>query len=301
MSGKSLRPLAAAIALAAGALLPLAAQADTLVFVKDGQVFVSDVDGSHARQLTTQANGWAWPSEADDGTVVVAGGQQRVNADGTDSDGSSELYRLDQHGRQLGAPIPTFGSYSSPACPTYPPSSVRVSPDGQTIAYWILNCGSFDYSTYFTPASSTGLSFPHQTTGQMDYINPVWLDGNTLLVSHNGATFGPHQSLYGTIAVADDSTAGGPVELGDSDSLTSFQATVDRAGDRLAFFEDDHPSFTDGKPRTAKLLLYTTNGSALAEPTLRCTRDPERRAVRHPVARQPELLVGRQRAGVRHG
>jgi hypothetical protein len=270
MTGKTLRPLVAAMALAAGVLVPAAAQADTLVFVKDGQVYIGDVDGSHARPLTTEANNWAWPSEADDGTVVVAGGQQRVNADGTDSDGSSEIYRLDQHGHQLGAPIPTFGSYSSPACPTYPPSSVRVSPDGQTIAYWILNCGSFDYSTYFTPASSTGLSFPHQTVGQMDYINPVWLDSSTLLVNHNGATFGPHQSLYGTIAIADDSSAGGPVELGDSDSLTSFQATVDRAGDKLAFFEDDHPDWTDGKPRTAKLLLYTTNGSALADPTLRC-------------------------------
>ena len=232
---------------------------------------------------------------------MVAGGQQRVNPDGTDSDGSSELYRLDQHGRQLGAPIPTFGSYSSPACPTYPPSSVRVSPDGQTIAYWILNCGSFDYSTYFTPATSTGLSFPHQTTGQMDYINPVWLDSNTLLVNHNGATFGPQPVALREIAVADDSTAGGPVVLGDSDSLTSFQATVDRAGHRLAFFEDDHASWTDGKPRTAKLLLYTTNGSALAEPTLRCTSDPGRGRVLRPVARQPELLVGRQRAGVRDG
>src|SRR3954452_3276419 len=215
MSRTSLRPLAAAIALAAGACLPAAAQADTMVFVKGGQVFMSNVDGSSARQLTAQADNWAWPSEADDGTVVVAGGQQRVNADGTDSDGSSELYRLDQQGRPLGAPTPTFGSYSSPACPTYPPSSVRVSPDGQTIAYWILNCGSFDYSTYFTPASSTGLSFPHQTTGQMDYINPVWLDSQHLLVSHNGATFGESQSLYGSISIADASTAGGPVTLGD--------------------------------------------------------------------------------------
>jgi len=94
--------VALALALFALALVPAAAGADSLVYVKGGNVWISHSDGSAARQVTSAPNNWAWPSTADDGTVFAAGGAQRVNLDGSDSDGSTEIYRMDQSGRQIG-------------------------------------------------------------------------------------------------------------------------------------------------------------------------------------------------------
>ena len=83
---------------AIAALFPAAASADSIVYLKDGNVWISNADGSGARQFTMNAYGWHSPSEADDGTVVVAGGLARTNPDGSDSDGSSEIYRFQPDG-----------------------------------------------------------------------------------------------------------------------------------------------------------------------------------------------------------
>src|SRR5689334_14524319 len=96
--------LGAAVA-AALAGLPQAARADSLLYVKGGEAWIAHADGSAARPLTTGSNGWAWPSMSDDGTVYVAGGKARVNPDGSDTDGSDLVYRLDQAGHQLSPPV----------------------------------------------------------------------------------------------------------------------------------------------------------------------------------------------------
>ncbi len=272
-----------------GALLGASpAAADSLVYIKSGQVWISHADGTSARPVTQTDNNWAWPSEADDGTIVAVGGLSRINPGGTDSDGSDTIYRLSQAGTQLSS-FPTFGSLSSPACPTYGPSSVRVSPDGRTVAYAILNCGDSSFATYFTPASSTGLDFPHQTTGQEDYVNPTWVDSGHILVTHDGPTVGDTQSVYGTVAIADDATQGGPTTVGDSDTVSDFQTVVDRAADRLAFVEDDHADWIDGKPRLAKILLFTLGGSALAPPTPACTLTLDPADFTHPQQASPSF------------
>src|SRR3954452_21691969 len=109
---------------------PAVAGADSLVYVKDGQVWISGPDGWGPRQFTSAANFWQWPSEADDGTVVVAGGPAH-DASGF---GSSDLYRFKGDGTQIGGPIPTPGTYSTASCPEPPPTSVRVSFDASKIA-----------------------------------------------------------------------------------------------------------------------------------------------------------------------
>src|SRR3954468_10777729 len=120
--------------LAAFALLlafPVLAQADSLVYLKDGQVWISGADGSGARQFTGAANAWAWPSEADDGTVVVAGGA----AHGAYGQTGSDLYRFRRDGTQIGSAIPTPGTYADASCLAQPPTGVRVSFDATKIAY----------------------------------------------------------------------------------------------------------------------------------------------------------------------
>src|SRR3954447_23717323 len=94
----AVRLLFAGAALAAAAIIPSAARADSLVYTKAGNVWISHADGSDPRQVTGTQNNWAWPSQADDGTIFVAGGAVRVNPDGSDSDGSTEIYRYDQNG-----------------------------------------------------------------------------------------------------------------------------------------------------------------------------------------------------------
>ncbi|MEA2459507.1 MAG: hypothetical protein QOC95_2479, partial [Thermoleophilaceae bacterium] len=48
---------------------PAAAQAESLLYVKSGNVFVSNVDGSGQTQLSSDGHG-AWPSGADSGTIA---------------------------------------------------------------------------------------------------------------------------------------------------------------------------------------------------------------------------------------
>jgi hypothetical protein len=244
------------------ATAPGAAHADSLVFVKGGQVWISHTDGSGARPVTAAANHWAWPSQADDGTIFVAGGAARVNPGGTDSDGSSEIYHLDQFGAQLGSPATTPGSSSSPACPTYPPTSLRVSPDGRRAVYDMFHC---DYRYPFLQDLAGG-GFSSFAT---DYSRPQWLDATHVLITHIGPTFGNAAfAVYDTVA----RTGHGP---SDDPYMTDRQATAARDGSRVAVLEDDGPDYIDGAHH-ADIRLYTTAGNDVTEPTLKCTlaRDP---------------------------
>ena len=56
------------------------AAADSIVFVRDGDVWISTPDGTTERQLTA-GGGWTSPSMADDGTIVaLRGGDVRAAA-----------------------------------------------------------------------------------------------------------------------------------------------------------------------------------------------------------------------------
>src|SRR5437763_14117503 len=64
------------LALAAIAVPCSTASADAIVYMQNSQVWVAAPDGSHAHQVTLYPNTWRWPSMADDGTIVAAGGPQ---------------------------------------------------------------------------------------------------------------------------------------------------------------------------------------------------------------------------------
>jgi hypothetical protein len=236
-------------------VLPTAARADSIVYLKGGQVWVANADNSGARPFTLHQYAWSSPSMADDGTVVVAGGLSRVNPDGSDSDGSSELYRFAPDGNQIGTFTPTYGSYSTPACPAYPPSSVRVSPDGSKIAYGIYACGAGGQQVaLWTPAGSTGLSFPNQSQGQVDFWQPGWIDSTHMSISHAGPpVFGAH---WGEHSTSDgDNVGAGWAEptMGDR----AADAVISRDGKKAVVFFDDAASYTDGKPRNLDMWVYS--------------------------------------------
>lgn len=254
MRTRQILRMAAALAISAAAF-PAAAHADSLVYLKGGQVWVANPDNSGARQFTVHQYGWSSPSMADNGTVVVAGGLSRVNQDGSDSDGSSELYRFSGDGNQIGGSTPTWGSYSTPSCPAYPPSSVRVSPDGSKIAYGIYGCGAGGYQTaLWTPAGSSGLNFPDQTIGQQDFWDPIWINNSRFAISHAGPpVFGSH---WGEHLMTDGDNVGEGWAEGTMDDR-SAEAVISRDGHESVVFFNDASSFTDGKPRNLDMWVYS--------------------------------------------
>ena len=109
-------------ALVAALALPGAAAADSLVYVKAGNVWIANADGSNAYQVTldgtARVSPYASPSQADDGTIVA------VRATATTR---RQLYRMRQNGELLNPPIDT------PA-PGTGALDARVSPDGRLVA-----------------------------------------------------------------------------------------------------------------------------------------------------------------------
>jgi chitodextrinase len=254
------RILAGAFAVACVALgvcVPAAA-ADSLVYLKGGEVWISHVDGSAARQVTTKPNNWAWPSEADSGMILAAGGQARNFSDGSDTGGSTELYKLSQAGAQIGNTTDTPGSHSTPACDEFAPQHVRVSPDGSKAAYDFFLCTG-DETTVWTNLSSASYNDPApQQVGQEDFRAPSWFDNSTFLVSHAGPPVSSTQSQFFVHSLSQGDDIGAGLAGDQNIDLDDFQVVASRTGNRLAVFQADAAS---GHPTQAKIVLYTTDGN----------------------------------------
>jgi hypothetical protein len=231
---------------------PAVAAADSIVYMNDGQVWISGPDGAGARQFTSGANSWAWPSEADDGTVVVAGGP----AHDVSGDPASDLYRFRGDGTQIGGTIPTPGTYSTSSCPEPAPTGVRVSFDATKIAYGSFLCSTSEATAYWTPSDSTNLNFPNQQLGQQDYYQPAWQDNSHFVVTHAGPTVTDSQARWYIHDVADGDQVGSgwyePTMTG-----TGQQGLISRQGTTLAVFEDDAADHVDAKPTKFHLWVFT--------------------------------------------
>ena len=118
-----------------GASRPRAAAAhaasDTLAYAKDGDIYVSAPDGSREARITADG-GYAWPSQADDGTLVA------VRQTAENGRTPRRLHRFRRDGVRIGAPLETVKvdnrNFVGPLAP-------QVSPDGTKIAYHFFNTG----------------------------------------------------------------------------------------------------------------------------------------------------------------
>lgn len=236
--------------------VPAVAGADSIVYLKSGQVWIAQPDGSGARQLTASANHWGWPSEADDGTVVVAGGTMQA-AWGSDG---SQLYRFTPDGTQLSNPVPTPGTANNdPSCVTEPPADVRVSPDGTKIAYSTLECADAHSTTYWTSATATAAP---TGLGDEDFIEPAWIDSTHFMASMDQGPADP--TSQARFFVQD--TAASPGGTGWLDPIhdVTEQGLMSREGTTFAVFANDD-SGTYGLPSEVTLYLYTASGLSAAE------------------------------------
>ncbi len=157
-------------------VLPGAAQADSLVFTKDHNVWLANPDGSGLYQVTTdgtEARPYLSPSQADDGTIVAGHG--------------TEIVRLRQNGEVLSHFDPPAATDSVGATIDEVPQDIAVSPDGSRIAFAYYRsscppaapCGArqvllYSYADKATPTSTFGQ--------QTNRRNPSWVDGNRILL-----------------------------------------------------------------------------------------------------------------------
>jgi hypothetical protein len=118
--------LAAALVAASVAAAPAAA--DSIVYAKDGNLFLTSPDGSQGYQLTSDG-GYSEPSLADDGIVGALHYKQ--------------LVRLDRSGKLMNAPIEAMGSDHDHG-PFGGPYEPRISPDGTRFAYFFYVQSSYD-------------------------------------------------------------------------------------------------------------------------------------------------------------
>ena len=176
MRPRILLPLAAALALACAGV----ASADSLVYIKDGNVWLSSPDASRSYQVTFDG-GYSSPSQADDGTIAALRGGQMV--------------RMNRSGTQLNSPIDGMGSPSTNNGNFYGPYEPRISPDGSKIAYWFGEYTSYyDYGCVCTvwrvESQSTWTrsnQFTDPTT-ESDYYKgieqPEWLTNDHLIAQY---------------------------------------------------------------------------------------------------------------------
>jgi hypothetical protein len=271
------RRCAALAALAATLTLGLAAPAaaDSLVFIKDHDVWLSRPDGTGQYRVTmdgTAASPYASPSQADDGTIVA----MRAAPVG------APMVRLRQNGDVL--------NEISPGALQAGPFAPHVSPDGRHVAFQVvygkvLN-GYFETSTDVRIVRADGSAPGEYELVGARSMTPSWVDSGRLLV--------------GTGTVAGIRALGG--------TLTPWWSDYDHHTRYFPNGEDLH----DGEVapgRVAMVRGYGDGQVAAALPVQRPRRRadadvhgdrPERRPER-PALRRPDVLPGRHGPGLAGG
>jgi hypothetical protein len=172
-----------------GALITLAvaaptAMADSIAYIKDGDVWLSTGDGSRQYRVTSTGR-YADVSQADDGTMIALTGVR--------------LHRLDRRGNVLADfDTPVSDTRPAPAKTFYGPFDPAISPDGTKVAYTFHYMTQSQSPTCFPPTcfvgineGGTGYSWADRQTGWDDpalgrhtgWRNPVWVDEDTVMIS----------------------------------------------------------------------------------------------------------------------
>jgi WD40-like Beta Propeller Repeat len=150
------------------------AMADSIVYVKDNNVWLANPDGSGQYQVTgdgTAEHPWRTPSQADDGTIAAAYG--------------NEIVRMRQNGEVLNRIDPPMMLDSASDPVDGPPIDVAISPDGSRIAYTMADyacpegadCDSRTVTAYtaadhLTPPQEGGITYLH---------DPAWVTSSRTL------------------------------------------------------------------------------------------------------------------------
>jgi hypothetical protein len=219
------------------------AGADSLVYVRDHNVWLSNADGSGEYEVTldgTAGSPYESPSQADDGTIVAVR---------TPPGGRPQLWRMRQNGQLLNAPINT------PA-PGTGAIDARVSPDGRLVAYWFVTT-VFDPTCVFCVdiANQALISRSDAFTRPDDVGNPhtgsfpSWMSNDTLLLS------GGASQWYYKLGMPEGAEWWGDFDncgaCSPAPAVTLNDGEVSRDGSRIAVVRGDSQE---------TIAVYATNG-----------------------------------------
>jgi hypothetical protein len=179
------RLVAGAAALCVLAIAAPAASADSIAYVKDGNVFLTTSDGARQFQVTFDG-GYSDVSQADDGTMIALHG---IN-----------LRKLDRQGTVLADfQTPVSDARPAPAKTFYGPFDPAISPDGTKVAYSYYYMTQSQSPTCFPPTcyttineGGTGYSYSDRMTAwdepglrkHSGWRFPAWVDNSKLVLSN---------------------------------------------------------------------------------------------------------------------
>ena len=173
-----------AAACAIAALAAPVAQADSIAYIKDGNVHLSTADGSRSFQVTA-TGGYSDVSQADDGTMIALHGVR--------------LHRLDRMGNVLAdfdTPVSGVPGSSSGFSGPYNPA---ISPDGTKVAYtYFWNTTTQDPSCLPPQCyvsireGGTGYSWADRQTSwdepalgrHSGWLFPTWVDNDNTILAY---------------------------------------------------------------------------------------------------------------------
>jgi WD40 repeat protein len=164
------RVFATTLGLAALAL-PATAAADSIVYIKNSNVWIANPDGSGARAVTTDGKAdWPYrsPSQADNGTISAGRG--------------TDIVQLDQQGNQLAMFEPNRPPNSA-SFGNSPPLDVAVTPDGSKVAYTFYgysclpgaSCGTRQVTGYMSADGKQDFGYEFSLTA------PEWISNNAII------------------------------------------------------------------------------------------------------------------------
>jgi hypothetical protein len=225
------------VALAALAISPAVASADSIVYIKDSNVWLAKPDGTGSYQVTTDGTAehpYRSPSQADDGTIAVGHGER--------------ILRMRQNGAVLNDldPPTLMNSVSHPMDGV--PVDVAISPDGRKIAYSFVgyecpvgaSCGT-RYVTGIIPSDRFSAT---ATYGSSYFHNPSWVTNSRIL---NSGGFGSHINIQDLGTEPFNWVTDMETDLGD--------AEVTRQGDKLVAVR--------GYGSSTHIVWYRVNGNVL--------------------------------------
>lgn len=226
------------VALALAAAAPAAA--DSISYLKGGDIWLTTADGSRQLQVTTSGI-YSYASQADDGTFIALTGER--------------LHKLSRDGTVLAdfdTPVsdgPKKGPNENYFMGPYEP---EISPDGKLVSYsyaWYHErfdhtCNCIRYGT----DSGTAITYPDRQTSWDEFGGPLtgwmfasWMSNDTLLRSYAGRAFA-EEAVVNRV---------GPGK-GDDDMISWLDSTFDmdevyqlrdgeitRKGDKAAFVTYD--------------------------------------------------------------
>jgi hypothetical protein len=270
--------LAGAAALVALAVAAPAASADSIAYVKKGDIYLSTSDGARQYRVTT-TGGYSDVSQADDGTMIGLHGVR--------------LHRLSRTGRVLADfDTPVSDTRPAPSKTFYGPYDPAISPDGKKVAYTYYYMTQSQSPTCFPPEcvttineGGTGYSWADRQTGWDDpklgkhsgWRNPSWVDNDTVMISDpthafnydvildtisDGDTGNLVHNWFSDLADGNPHTAGGDI----SRDRRKLAFVTGESDETLTLYGVPHfpTTFPDGEApvSTRPLICYRYSGPA---------------------------------------